>query len=113
MHELSIATGIIEIVTEEAARVSATKVTRIDVEIGTLAGIEKDSLMFSWELVTEGTIASKADLVIREIQAIAECLVCHRTFPLEHPLAICPHCQSNRYQINIGKELRISSLEVE
>ena len=113
MHELSIATGIIEIVVEEAEKAAAGKVTRVEVEIGSIAGIEKEALLFSWDVVREGTIARQAPLVVRDVPAIAECLECHHQFHLEHPLAVCPDCLSVKYRIIQGKELRVSALEVE
>lgn len=113
MHELSIATGIMEIVAEEAGKANAMNVTVVEVEIGSMAGIETEALLFSWDLVREGTIARKADLVIRMVPATAECVECKHIFALGHALDTCPQCGSVRYKIIRGKELRISSLEVE
>jgi hydrogenase nickel incorporation protein HypA/HybF len=110
MHELSIATGIIEIVLEEASKASASKVTEVELEIGTMAGVEKEALLFAWDLVADGTIAHKSSLLIREVRATAECLDCQSIFPLEDPLSVCPQCHSLRYKSLSGRELRIRSI---
>ena len=43
MHELSIALGIVKIAEDETAKAKATSVTKIELEIGVLSGIELDS----------------------------------------------------------------------
>ena len=50
MHELSIAMGIVRIAENEIAKVNAQKVEQIELEIGTLAGIEIDALDFVWSI---------------------------------------------------------------
>jgi len=46
MHELSIALGIVDIAEKETKKAKKHKVDLIELEIGTLAGIEFDSLGF-------------------------------------------------------------------
>ncbi len=113
MHELSIAMSIVELVGEEARKAGSSTVTRVEVEIGTLAGVETDALLFAWESAREGSLASQAPLAILTIQAEASCLDCGKVFAAEHFFVQCPNCGSFRYQIVKGKELRVSSLLVE
>ena len=113
MHEVSIATGIVEIALEEAYKAEASKVTLVEVEIGSLAGVEIEALLFAWEMVTRSTIAENSRLEIHAIQATAECLECHFHFPVEHFITQCPDCGSFRYMILKGKELRTSAITVE
>ena len=44
MHELSIALGIVKIAEEEMAKAGSNQIEAIELEIGTLAGIEFESL---------------------------------------------------------------------
>ncbi|VAW24808.1 hypothetical protein MNBD_BACTEROID04-509, partial [hydrothermal vent metagenome] len=44
MHELSIVMGIVKIAEDETAKVEENTVTKIELEIGQLAGIELDAL---------------------------------------------------------------------
>ena len=88
-------------------------ISKIEVEIGTMAGIDPDALQFAWEVAVQGTMAEQSNLVIHTIQAEAHCLECGTDFPAENFLIQCPNCSSYRYQITKGKELRISSLMVD
>jgi hydrogenase nickel incorporation protein HypA/HybF len=113
MHELSIALSIIELVEEEARKASASVITKVEVEIGTMAGVENDALLFAWDSAKLDTMASLAPLEIHSIQAEAHCLECGHDFPAEHFFVQCPKCNSYHYQITRGKELRVSSLLVD
>jgi hydrogenase nickel incorporation protein HypA/HybF len=113
MHELSIATSIIEIVRDEAAKAGSDKVNRVELEIGTMAGVETEALLFSWDLVIKDTIAEKAQLLIDVIQASAECNECHTRFEIDNFFTNCPSCESYRYDIFQGKELRVKAIVVE
>jgi hydrogenase nickel incorporation protein HypA/HybF len=113
MHELSIALSIVDLAEEEARKANAVTISKVDVEIGTMAGIDPDSLLFAWDSVVQGTMAQQSTLVIHTIDAEAHCLECGKDFPAEHFFVQCPHCSSYRYQIIKGKELRISSLIVD
>ena len=113
MHELSIAMSILELATEEARKNEAFTITQVDVEIGTLAGVETEALLFAWESARSGTPAQNAPLLIHTVQAEAACLECKKAFPVEHLFAQCPECGSFRYDIRTGRELRIRSLMVE
>jgi len=113
MHELSIAISIIELAEEEAKKANAISISKIEVEIGTMAGVEIDALQFCWDSAIEGTMAGSAELIIHSIPGEAHCLECGKDFPIEHFFAECPNCKSFRYQVTKGKELRVSSLMVD
>jgi hydrogenase nickel incorporation protein HypA/HybF len=113
MHELSIAISIVELAEEEAKKADATSISKIEVEVGTMAGIDADALLFAWDAAIQGTMAGQAELLIHSIEAEARCLGCGKDFPAENFFVQCPDCGSYRYQITKGKELRISSLMVD
>jgi hydrogenase nickel incorporation protein HypA/HybF len=113
MHELSIALCIVELAEEEAKKADASSISKIEVEIGTMAGIDPDALLFAWDAAIQDTMAKQAELVIHTIQAEACCLECGTYFPAEHFLVQCPNCGSYNFRITKGKELRISSLMVD
>jgi len=113
MHELSIAISIAESAEEEARKANAYVILKVEVEIGTMAGVETEALLFAWDSVIQKTMAQNAPLVIHSIQAEAHCLECGKDFPVENYFTECPFCSSFRYQILKGKELRVSSLTVD
>jgi hydrogenase nickel incorporation protein HypA/HybF len=113
MHELSIAMNIVDLAVEEAGKAGASTISKVEVEIGTMAGVEQEALLFAWDSVIQGTIAVTAKLVIHTIQGEAVCLECDKTFPVQNLFSDCPYCKGFRYRITRGKELRVSSLMVE
>ncbi len=113
MHELSIALSIVETAEEEARKANAAVISKVEVEIGKMAGIENEALLFAWDSVIQGTMAQKSELVIHSIEGEAHCLECGKNFPVENYFAECPYCKSFRYQVTKGKELRVSSLTVD
>ena len=113
MHELSIALSIVELAEEEARKANASSISRIEVEIGTMAGVELEALKFCWDSAIRGTMANQAELVIHPVKGEAHCLDCRKDFSIEHLFATCPHCNSFRYRVSKGKELRVSSLMVD
>ena len=112
MHELSIALGIVKIAEEEAAKAKAKKVDLIELEIGTLAGIEFDSLDFVWPSAVKDTVLENAIKKTIIIKAKAKCIDCDTVFDIDHIYDSCPKCNSFLKGILQGKELRVKSLEV-
>ena len=112
MHELSIAMGIVDIAEKETAKVKATKVDLIELEIGTLAGIEFDSLDFVWSSAVKNTVLEKAIKKINIIHGEAKCSDCDTIFKLDNIYDACPNCNSYVKGVTKGKELLVKSLEV-
>ena len=66
MHELSIAVSIIEIAGEQLAFHGGDRIRAIHIELGSLTGVAKDALDFSFGLACEGTPAAGARLVVEQ-----------------------------------------------
>ena len=113
MHELSIALGIVKIAEEESRKANAKAVKSIELEIGTMAGIEMDSLDFAWPVAVKDTVLENAKREIDLIPAKAKCLECQTEYDLEHTFDVCPSCNSYFKDIYQGKELRVKALEIE
>lgn len=110
MHELSIAMSIVESA-EEAARQSGCRtISRIDLEIGTLAGVEPDALDFAWPSAIKDTMLQHAERHINYIQARAQCMDCGTTFDTPARMSPCPSCGERFTFLLRGEELRIVSL---
>ncbi len=113
MHELSIALGIVKIAEEESRKAAAKKVTSIELEIGSMSGIELDSLEFAWPVAVKDTVLQGADREIDWIEARARCAECQHEFAVANSFDTCPKCNSYFKDIYKGKELRVKSLEIE
>lgn len=112
MHELSIALGIVKIAENETEKAKAKKVDLIELEIGTLAGIEFDSLDFVWPSAVKDTVLENAVKKTTIIKAKAKCIDCDTVFDIDHVYDSCPKCNSFLKGILQGKELRVKALEV-
>jgi hydrogenase nickel incorporation protein HypA/HybF len=112
MHELSIVMGIVDIANEEVQKHHAREVDSIELEIGTLAGVEFDALDFAWEAGVRHTILEKSERVVNKVQAIAQCTNCGTEFVAAEPFMPCPACDNLLVKYIKGKELRVKSLTV-
>lgn len=110
MHELSLAASVVEIALRHAA---GRRVTRVELEVGSLRQAVPSALTFSFEMVAQGTLAEGATLDIQVIPAKGECRSCGAVGELhEFPLA-CLSCGSLDLNIVAGEELLVASLELE
>ena len=55
MHELGIASSILESVQKEGERHPGAHISKVGVKIGELAGVDRDALQFGFEVLVKGT----------------------------------------------------------
>ena len=113
MHELSIAMSIVDIATTHARAESAKLVTEVELDIGTMSGIEYSSLEFALEVASKDTLLEHSLFRINRIEPLAECAGCQCHY---HPGGLfegCPECGEMNPRIIRGKELQIKSLIIE
>ena len=112
MHELSIARDIVKIAEDETLKANAKKVTKIELEIGVLSGVELNSLNFVWEFAVRDSVLESAEKEILVVAGKGKCLDCDTEFTMEFIYEACPNCKSSFKDILQGKELKVKSLEV-
>ena len=110
MHELSIASAVVEIVERHAA---GRRVTRVDLRVGHLRQVVPPALEFAFELVAEGTVADGAELVMEEVPATVSCSRCGSAGVLAEFPAVCASCGSLDVEVTGGDELLVDALELE
>jgi hydrogenase nickel incorporation protein HypA/HybF len=113
MHELSIAMNIAMIAEKAARDGSAMRVKVVEVDLGQLAGVVRESLEFAWESARQGTILEEADLAINELPGKAQCIACGHEYLVDHVFLACPSCGTFNPRIVQGRELRVKSIRVE
>ena len=113
MHEMSIAEGIYDIVRDYAEQNHATKVREVGLLLGEMAGVEEESLAFSWRVLTQGTPAEGAALKIRHVPLIGCCTKCGKEFHIEHYDFWCPECKDGVLKAISGREMQVEYLEVD
>jgi len=113
MHEFSIASNIVDIVNRTAQAHGISRVTRVKIKVGELRLVMPDSLLFSFNVCTEGTVAEGAVLQIEDVAATYRCSGCEKEFHSDNYQFICPFCSSTDISVVAGEELFVESLEGE
>ena len=76
MHELSIASSLIEKLLEFSRRNPQRTIIEVRLEMGELSHIDSDALSFCYEAVTKGTAVEGSRLVIQKTPALVKCPYC-------------------------------------
>ncbi len=113
MHEMSICESIVSVIEQQAVAQSFSRVKRVRLEIGPLAGVELEALRFSYDVVTKGGIAEGSALEVIEMPVTAWCMPCAKPVTVRERYDPCPDCGSYQVQITGGDELRIRDMEVD
>jgi hydrogenase nickel incorporation protein HypA/HybF len=98
---------------EQARKAGAARVLVIRLRIGALSGVVPDALQFAFEALASGTAAEGAELAIDYVPARFWCTACTREFQADDLLAECPDCHSASGELRAGRELELSSLEID
>ncbi len=112
MHETALMAQLLDRVEREARLANASRVTRIRLKVGELAGVEPGLLESAFQLLGPGTIASRATLEIESVPLTARCETCDATFPVERFQFRCPTCQGGPTRVVSGEELVIESITI-
>jgi len=113
MHEMSIATSIVEIAESEAKKANAKIISEIELDIGTISGIELHALDFAFQALKPKTMLKDAEIKINIIHAKAKCEDCNTEFNTDNLYTLCPNCDSYKTTIIQGKEMKVRSILVD
>ncbi len=109
MHELALAEGVVDAVSDH---VGGARVVRVVLEIGELTCVEPEAMRFCFEACARGTVLEGAALEIVEVAARASCRACGA--PDVHPDARIPLCPCGSADLDLldGRQLRVRAVEV-
>jgi hydrogenase nickel incorporation protein HypA/HybF len=113
MHELSVALNIVDYLNEYVRENKISSVLEIEMEIGSLAGVDLENFKFMLPFATKGSLFEKAEYKINEVKAMAKCQNCSMVYEINELYDMCPSCHSFVKEIVQGKELRIKSILAE
>ena len=113
MHELGIASNIIEIAIDSIpADLNNMPVEKINLKLGKLSSVVAESLKFCFVTLIPGTRLEGAELSIEEVPVTAKCKKCNFKWIVSEPVFVCKKCGSGLIDIISGRELDISSIEI-
>jgi hydrogenase nickel incorporation protein HypA/HybF len=110
MHELSIVMSIVDLAEEQVKKHHARAVDRIELDIGTMAGVEFGALEFAWDAGVKNSVLADAERHINRIEGKMRCMKCGREFTVTEPFQPCPDCNDYMNEFLQGKELRVKNL---
>jgi len=113
MHELSIALSIVDIASRQAEAASVESVSQIELDIGTLSGIEYTALEFALGVAVKDSMFEHTRFKINRIEPLCECRACEHVYSPGKDFGACPQCGKQMPEFIRGKELQIKSLLVE
>jgi hydrogenase nickel incorporation protein HypA/HybF len=113
MHELSVCLSLLDQVRAIAAERGASRVTRIELRIGPLSGVESDLLMNAWPLASAGSIAVDAEVVIEASDVVVRCDSCGAETPARANRLVCGKCGDFRTALVSGDEMVLERLELD
>jgi hydrogenase nickel incorporation protein HypA/HybF len=113
MHELSVCMSLLEQVQAIAAERGASYVTRIELKVGPLSGVESDLLRNAWPMASAGTIAVDAEFVIEEAEITVHCDSCGVDTAAKANRLVCGECGDFRTTVVSGDEMILQRIELE
>jgi len=112
MHELTIASALVEQVCGHAAGAGAQRVADIRIRMGALSGIAR-ALYFCFPVAARGTLCDGAVLHIDEVPLTVMCGHCQA---VKTPSGLynfrCPDCGRPTPQVLTGREMQLVSIEL-
>ena len=108
MHELSVASAVVDTVLRHA---EDRRVLVVYLKVGQLRQVIPDSLAFYWDVVSRETLAEGARLEQVVVAARLRCGTCAHEWEPELMFR-CPEC-SGAGEVLAGDELEVDSIEVE
>ena len=113
MHEMGIMEGVLDSALKSAQQAHALRIRKITLSIGDMTECIDDALQFSFEILSENTLAQGATLVLNKVSPRSVCLDCRKEFDHDRFHRQCPYCQSYSTDLIAGRELSIDSIEVD
>jgi hydrogenase nickel incorporation protein HypA/HybF len=113
MHELGIASSILECVQKEAERHAGARISKVGVKVGELSGVDVDALQFGFECIVKDTEWDGLALEVEWIPRMQRCPKCQSEFRMDGFDPQCPHCGEFATQCISGEELDIAYMEVD
>ena len=94
MHEMSIAEGILDVALDTLRQHDAT-------------------VIHSIQAITKGTPAEGSRIEINTVPIEGKCLDCDKIFFVKNYTFICPYCDSHFVQTIGGRELQVTSIDID
>ena len=113
MHELGIASTILDRAQAASESNGGGRVIKIGLRIGALSGVEPDALSFAIEALAKGTPCEGVVLDVERPKRRLRCSTCAAEFEPEGFFVTCPVCRRDASECIAGSELDVTYIELE
>ena len=113
VHEMSVATGIINVLDAKLGQLGSCKLTAVEVAVGELSGIAEDSLRFAVDSLLADKGYADVQLRLRRSPAVFGCAECNWKGQIETFSLHCPQCNAGEMEIINGQDVVLERIEVE
>jgi hydrogenase nickel incorporation protein HypA/HybF len=113
MHELGVTQSIVDALLEEMARRNLGSIAVVNMRCGRLTTFVPDSIRFYYDSLIGGTKLEGSELNIEDVPVKGTCNNCNTPLELDEPIFLCAKCGSPDLEITSGRELEITSIEIE
>jgi len=110
MHEIGVMIEVVKTVENVAKQNGVTKVQTIVLQIGELSSAIPRYVEACYPAAVYGTSLEDTELKIEVIPGNAVCHKCSKVFNILENNHVCPHCQSNEWEIISGREFFIKEI---
>ena len=117
MHELSLATNVVDYLQKLSKDQGMTKIDSVYLELGDFTHIDPKQLRYSFNIVSKGTVAEGSRLYIKRRRVILRCTKCGKEvqFKLMESLSDfelkCTFCGSTDVEIDKGRDLLLKRVK--
>jgi hydrogenase nickel incorporation protein HypA/HybF len=112
VHEFALTESLVDIVLNLPELRPGFRVKQVVVRAGKLTAIVPEAMQTAFVVLSKDTPLEEAQLVIEQVPVKVCCLDCQRSFELEEPVFVCPHCFRRRLDVLAGDELLVDSVEI-
>ena len=113
MHEMALAESIRGIVEDAVRGHTGCRVKTVVLEIGRLASVEPDALLFCLEVVFRDSVADGARVEVESLPGRGWCAECAESVEIWSLFDSCPACGGYQVRPTGGTEMRVKTLEIE
>lgn len=113
MHEYSIVNALIEQCEQHARANNANRITRIEIKLGVMSGVEPSLLQTAFDTFKLDGICKTAQLNMLIQPLVILCNDCQTKSVLNERTVVCPTCQSYRTCVLDGEDMLLMQLEME
>lgn len=110
MHEMSIATHLMDQLERIAAEQNVVRITEVEVHCGVMQQVVPEALELAFEALSGGGVAAGADLRIVEEPLRVRCRLCGAEFAAELDDMVCRACQDADVEVLTGKDIVLRSV---